>query len=223
MLRYGERTGGFSRTKSVLTIHNLGYQGVYSKDYYSYTRLPWDIFKEAGFEDWERMNLLKAGLVCAEKLTTVSPTYAEETKTAAYGFRLDGVLRARQADYVGILNGVDTDVWNPAKDRLIPKPYGPEDLSGKAEAKSALQKEFGLPLDASVPVIGMVSRLTDQKGVGDLFAPRTVRYGRSAPTCGSSSFFLAPESGGARTKFAAWPPGCRISARPSATTSGSAT
>jgi len=169
MLKYGERTNGFAATKSVLTIHNLGYQGVYAKDFYPYTRLSWDNFKEAGFEDWERMNLLKAGLVCADKLTTVSPTYAEETKTAAYGFRLDGVLRFRRDDYVGILNGVDTDHWNPRTDPFIPMPYGPEDLSGKAAAKAALQKEFGLSADPDLPVLGLISRLTEQKGVGELF------------------------------------------------------
>jgi starch synthase len=180
MLRYGENNGGFSKTKSVLTIHNLGYQGVYSKDHFAYTRLPWDIFRAAGFEDWERMNLLKAGLVCADKLTTVSPTYAEETKTSAYGFRLDGVLRSRRDDYVGILNGIDTEYWNPAADPLIPEPYGPEDLSGKATAKAALQKEVGLPQEPGVPLLGMISRLTDQKGVGELFG---ASYGAAWSFC----------------------------------------
>ena len=180
MLKYGERIEGFSRTKSILTIHNLGYQGVYAKDYYAYTKLPWEIFREAGFEDWERMNLLKAGLVCADKLTTVSPTYAEETMTSEYGFRLDGVLRIRRADYLGILNGVDRDSWNPVKDRFLPKPYGPDDLSGKVAAKAALQKELGLPEDPAVPLVGMISRLTDQKGVGELFG---AAYGSAWSFC----------------------------------------
>jgi len=180
MLRFGERNGGFSSTKSILTIHNLGYQGVYSKDFYSYTRLPWEHFKEAGFEDWDRMNLLKSGIVCADKLTTVSPTYAEETKTQAYGFRLDGVLRSRETEYAGILNGIDAEVWNPRNDPHIPRPYGPDDLSGKALAKEALQKEFGLPVDPQVPVIGMISRLTDQKGVGELFG---TSYGSAWSIC----------------------------------------
>ncbi len=180
MLRFGEKTDGFANTKSVLTIHNLGYQGVYSKESFPYTRLPWDIFKVAGFEDWDRMNLLKAGLVCADRLTTVSPTYAEETKTAAYGFRLDGVLRARSADYAGILNGIDADVWNPRKDPTIPSRYDPDDLSGKAVDKAALQKEFGLPVDPDIPVIGMITRLTDQKGVGELFG---ASYGSAWSIC----------------------------------------
>ncbi|MFA6504489.1 MAG: glycogen/starch synthase [Treponemataceae bacterium] len=180
MLRFGEKCEGFADTKSVFTIHNLGYQGVYSKDFYSFTRLPGEIFKEAGFEDWERMNLLKAGLVCADKLTTVSPTYAEETKTSAYGFRLDGVLRARSLDYVGILNGVDTETWNPAKDKLLPKTYSLNDFTGKKIAKAALQKEFGLPEDSEIPILGMISRLTDQKGVGELFG---TSYGSAWSIC----------------------------------------
>ncbi len=179
-LKYGERTGPFARTSSVLTIHNLGYQGVYGKDFYPYAKLGWDLFAEAGFEDWERMNLLKAGLHCADRLTTVSPTYAEETKTHAYGFRLDEVLRRRSAEYVGILNGIDAEVWNPRLDGYIPRRYGSEDLSGKAEAKAALQDEFGLPRDPSVPVIGMVTRLTEQKGVGELFGPS---YGSAWSIC----------------------------------------
>jgi len=180
MLRYGEGVDAFASTKSVLTVHNLGYQGVYAKEFFPYTRLSWDIFRSAGFEDWERMNLLKAGLVCADKLTTVSPSYAEETKTSAYGFRLDGVLRSRRDDYVGILNGVDQEAWNPRVDSYIPQTYSADDLSGKQEAKAALQKEFGLELDPDVPVVGMVTRLTEQKGVGELFGSG---YGSAAAIC----------------------------------------
>lgn len=180
LLKYGERVGPFAKTSSVLTIHNLGYQGVYTKDNYPYTGLGWELFAETGLEDWERMNLLKAGLVSADKLTTVSPTYAEETKTQGYGFRLDGVLRDRAEDYVGILNGVDTETWNPAKDAYLPKPYGPKTIKGKELSKAALQKEFGLPLEAEVPVIGMVTRLTEQKGVGELFGPA---YGSAWSIC----------------------------------------
>jgi starch synthase len=175
-LKFWERPlgkkGEFFKTSSVLTVHNLGYQGVYGKDNYGYSGLGWDVFYNAGFEDWSMMNLLKAGLYSADKLTTVSPHYAEETKTQEHGFHLDGVLRYRSADYSGILNGIDTGVWNPAKDQYIPKPYTVATVQeGKALAKEALQKEFGLPPDKDVPVIGMVTRLTDQKGVGDLFGP----------------------------------------------------
>ena len=182
-LKFAERTGGsgnFKNTISILTIHNLGYQGIYHKDNYDYAGLGWDVYYNAGFEDFNMMNMLKAGLYSADKLNTVSPNYAEETKTQAHGFRLDGVLRYRSADYSGILNGIDYNVWNPAKDKLIPAPYSKKDMAGKSEAKEALQKEFGLPKDPNVPIIGMVTRLTDQKGVGELFGPT---YGSAWSMC----------------------------------------
>jgi starch synthase len=126
------------------------------------------------------MNLLKAGIRSADKLNTVSPNYARETRTQAQGFRLDGILRERGGDYSGILNGIDTRLWNPQKDPYLPAPYGPGNMAGKAKAKEALQKEFGLPLDARVPLIGMITRLTEQKGVGELFGPA---YGSAWSIC----------------------------------------
>ena len=183
-LKFAERVpgsaGGFEKTVSVLTIHNLGYQGIYHKDNFDYAGLGWDVFYISGFEDWGMMNMLKAGLYSADKLNTVSPNYAEETKTQAHGFRLDSVLSYRADDYSGILNGIDYSVWNPAKDKLIPETYSVKDMSGKAKAKEMLQKEFGLPRDPNVPVIGMVTRLTDQKGVGELFGPT---YGSAWSIC----------------------------------------
>jgi len=171
-LKFAERlTEEFANSASIMTIHNLGYQGIYNKDNFDYCGLGWDVFYKAGLEEWSMLNLLKAGLYSADKINTVSPNYAEETKTQAMGFRLDGVLRDRANDYSGILNGIDTDVWNPKKDKLLPKMYSVNDMSGKLEAKKELQKEFGFPIDESVPVIGMVTRLTDQKGVGELFGP----------------------------------------------------
>jgi starch synthase len=183
-LKFAERVpgsaAGFKKTVSILTIHNLGYQGIYHKDNFDYFGLGWDVFYKAGFEDWSMLNMLKAGLYSSDKLNTVSPNYAEETKTHAHGFRLDGVLRYRSADYCGILNGIDCDVWNPTKDKYIPEPYSVKNMEGKAKAKEALQKEFGLPRNANVPVIGMVTRLTDQKGVGELFGPT---YGSAWSIC----------------------------------------
>ena len=113
--------GGFEKTASVLTVHNLGYQGVYGKGNFPYTGLGWDVYYRAGFEDWDMLNMLKAGLYSADKLNTVSKRYAEETQTQAFGFFLDGVLRYRSADYSGITNGIDTGVWNPLKDTYIPE------------------------------------------------------------------------------------------------------
>jgi len=183
-LKFAERAAGssgeFKKTVSVLTIHNLGYQGIYHKDNFDYAGLGWDVFYNGGFEDWSMLNMLKAGLYSADKLNTVSPNYARETMTQAHGFRLDGVLRYRNADYCGILNGIDTDVWNPSKDKYIPETYSVKNMAGKAKAKKALQKEFGLHDDPNVPVIGMVTRLTDQKGVGELFGPT---YGSAWSIC----------------------------------------
>ncbi|MDR3145776.1 MAG: glycogen synthase [Treponema sp.] len=179
-LKFGERNGGFAHTASIFTVHNLGYQGIYSKDNYYYTNLDWDVFYSAGFDDWNMMNLLKAGLLSADKLNTVSPNYARETQTGQHGFRMDGILRNRKEDYSGILNGIDTAVWNPKADPFLPKPYSAEDLSGKAAAKEALQREFGLPGDPEVPLVGMVTRLTEQKGVGELFGPA---YGSAWSIC----------------------------------------
>ncbi|GHU04107.1 glycogen synthase [Spirochaetia bacterium] len=178
--KYIERYGDFAGSASVITIHNLGYQGIYNRDNFSYLGLHGDVFYNAGFEDWSMMNLLKAGLYSADKISTVSPTYAEETKTQGQGFRLDGVLRYRSGDYRGILNGIDTDVWNPEKDPQIPVTYGVKNMAGKAKAKAELQKIFNLTQNPEVPLIGIVTRLTEQKGVGELFGPS---YGSAWSIC----------------------------------------
>ena len=170
-LKFAERREKFGKTVSVFTVHNLGYQGVYYRENFNYTGLGWENFYIAGFEDWNMMNFLKAALWSADSLNTVSRKYAEETKTPAYGSRLDGVLSYRSADYRGILNGIDTNIWNPKKDKLIPETYSCDSLGGKAKAKEALQREFGLAIDPKIPVFGMISRLTEQKGVGELFGP----------------------------------------------------
>ncbi|MEJ5184151.1 MAG: glycogen synthase GlgA [Rectinemataceae bacterium] len=164
-----EKNTEFSKTASILTIHNLGYQGIYSRDHYPEMGLGWEYFYGAGFEYYGNMNLLKAGISTAECITTVSPTYAREIQTPTGGFGLDGLLRYRSRDLVGILNGVDTDTWNPAIDPYIPAHYTSQDRSGKAICKAALQKELGLPVDPDVPVIGMVGRLTEQKGISEVF------------------------------------------------------
>jgi len=179
-LKFGERNGAFSKTVSALTIHNLGYQGIYGKDNFYATGLGWDTFYGAGFEDWNMMNLLKAGICSADVVNTVSKNYAEETKTQSYGFRLDSTLRSRGNDYRGILNGIDNKIWNPEKDKYIPVPYSVKNMEGKAKAKEVLQQEFGLPPSPDTPVIGLISRLTFQKGVGELFGPT---YGSAYAIC----------------------------------------
>ena len=165
---------------TVFTIHNLAYQGLFWHYDLPMTGLGWDLFTPAGIEFYGKMNLLKGGLVFADLLTTVSPTYAKEIQTPEYGEGLDGVLRERAADLVGILNGIDYEAWNPATDADIPKRYGPDDLEGKAACKAGLREEMRLPDPGGpAPLVGLVSRLADQKGL-DLVAaavPDIVRAG----------------------------------------------
>jgi starch synthase len=170
-LQTWESTGPFARTAGVLTVHNLGYQGVFPKDELHHTQLDWSRFHGAGFEYHDKLNFLKAGLSNADLLTTVSPTYAREIQTAEHGHGLDGLLRHRAADLFGVLNGIDYEEWNPEADPLLPATFSADDLAGKAVCKEHLQQELGLAVDPEVAVIGMVSRLVDQKGFGELCGP----------------------------------------------------
>ena len=166
-----EKTGPFEKTGSVLTIHNLGYQGVYPKEEIHITQLDWEHYHGLGFEFFGKLNLLKAGLRNADILTTVSPTYASEIQTPEHGHQMDGLLRHRSDDLFGVLNGMDYQDWNPENDQLIPQTYSVGSMAGKAVNKAALQDAFGLPNDPKRPVIGIVSRLADQKGFGELCGP----------------------------------------------------
>jgi starch synthase len=150
--------------KTILTVHNLGYQGLFDYVDWHLLNLEERFFTPPYLEFHGRINFLKGGLVFADKITTVSPTYAQEIKTAEQGFGLDGVFRKRAKDLVGILNGADYEVWDPETDPLIYQTYGSENLSGKRFCKSDLQKVFRLHIDPDIPLIGMVSRLTSQKG-----------------------------------------------------------
>lgn len=154
---------------TLLTIHNLAYQGLFPPDQLEVTGLPRSVFTPAGLEFWGRVNLLKGGLVFADILSTVSQTYAQEIQTEEFGAGLDGVLRDRTQDLFGILNGVDYRTWDPATDTLIPAAYSAENLSGKRNCKAHLQQVFGLAVDPDVPLLGMVTRLAGQKGI-DLVA-----------------------------------------------------
>ncbi len=157
------------RAASVFTIHNLAYQGVYNARDYDYLGLQPANFTAAKFEDHGRINFLKGGVQYADVVNTVSPTYANETRTPEGGYGMAMYLNDRGSDYVGILNGVDYTVWNPASDTRIPARYTPEDLSGKAVCKAELQKRFGLTVDPNIPIVGVVSRFAAQKGL-DLLA-----------------------------------------------------
>jgi starch synthase len=154
---------------SVLTIHNLAYQGQYTPESYDYLGLQWSNFTPDKFEDHGAINFLKGGIQYADMVTTVSPTYASETRTPELGYGLAPYLSDKGPNYVGILNGVDYSQWDPASDRLIPAHYSPADLSGKAACKRELQRRFGLDENPDVPIVGVVSRLVGQKGL-DLLA-----------------------------------------------------
>jgi starch synthase len=149
----------------VMTVHNLAFQGLFPAGLLGALWLPPEMFGVNGVEFHGAIGFLKAGLIYADRVTTVSPTYADEIRTPESGMGLDGVLRARGGDVVGILNGIDTDIWNPETDALIPAAYSRTQLARRAANKAALQKRFGLQADARRLVCGVVSRLSWQKGL----------------------------------------------------------
>ncbi len=162
----------FAGTGTLLTIHNMAHQGICSKESLEYAGIGLNHFYPMSpFEYWGKVNFMKAGIELADKVNTVSRTYSIEIQTnPELGMGLEGVLRSRQADVSGIVNGIDYDEWNPQTDPLIPAHFSPNDLSGKAECKKHLLRCFGLPRSRRhVPLIGIVSRLADQKGF-DLIA-----------------------------------------------------
>jgi starch synthase len=159
-----------AEVRTVLTVHNLAYQGRFPGQDWHWLNLDPRLFVPEFLEFWGDVSYLKAGVVFAEAITTVSPRYAAEIQTPAFGEGLDGVLRARRERLRGILNGVDYREWNPAIDPYLPAPYTPLDLAGKARCKSALQREVGLPADARPALLAIVSRLAEQKGLDLLVA-----------------------------------------------------
>jgi starch synthase len=154
---------------SLLTIHNIGYQGKYPANDYSYTGLQTINFTSNKFEDHGAMNYLKGGIYYADMVNTVSPGYARETRTPELGYGMAMYLNDKGDRYLGILNGVDYTEWNPAFDKLIPQTYKPDDLAGKFVCKRSLQERFLLDLDPGIPLFGVVSRFAEQKGL-DLLA-----------------------------------------------------
>lgn len=150
---------------SVYTIHNLAYLGLFPPSLLDLAGIPRDAFRAGSpFEFWNEVNVTKVGLEFADLLTTVSPRYAREIQTSEFGCGLDGVLRRRAADLVGILNGIDVETWNPATDPHLAARYSASDLSGKVACKAALAREAGWPEDSPWPIAGMITRLTEQKG-----------------------------------------------------------
>jgi starch synthase len=156
----------FGRAASVLTIHNQGYQGYSHASALGYLGLGPEYFTEATLESWGKINLLKGGIAFADAITTVSPTYAKEILIEPGGCGLASYLQKRSADFEGVLNGADYEVWNPETDRHIPATYRAHSLIGKGLCKAELQTQMGLAEDAGVPLFGIVARLTAQKGIG---------------------------------------------------------
>lgn len=157
----------FSGIRSIMTIHNLRFKGIWDVEHLKYcTGLPDYLFTPDKLEIHRDASMLKGGLVYADKITTVSETYAREIQTPFYGEGLDGLLQARHQSLVGIVNGIDYDVYNPEKDRKLAKAYNVTNFKkNKVMNKTALQKELGLPVDKNQFVLGIISRLTDQKGL----------------------------------------------------------
>ena len=163
--QYRRERPGRPAPRTCMTIHNLAYQGVFSAAQYALSNLRWEHFEPETIEFYGKINCLKAGIACADLVTTVSPRYAREITTDEFGCGLDGLLRKRQSSLVGILNGVDGEEWNPASNHWVRHPYSAADLAGKIANKLDLQREFGLPVDATIPLFGSIGRLVEQKGV----------------------------------------------------------
>ena len=172
----------FKDTRSVLTVHNLAYQGLFPQKQYGLLGLDPSLFSIDGFEFYGKIDLLKAGLLYADAVTTVSPTYAKEIQTRQFGFGLEGVVKKRADNLHGILNGLDTALWDPSADRRIPASYSATDLSGKKACKAVLQTLCGFELDPDVPIFAMVTRLAEQKGLdilseaADKFLSKDVQF-----------------------------------------------
>ncbi len=159
-----------STAKSVISLHNMAFQGCYSPSWVAPLGLPSAGFSIEGFEYHGQLSFLKAGIFYADAITTVSPRYAKEIQTAAFGFGMEGLLSKRSDEIKGILNGIETEEWNPEHDKYLISNYSSQNLDGKHEVKAALQKQLGLQIDADAPLLGVVSRLTHQKGL-DMLVP----------------------------------------------------
>ncbi len=160
----------YKNTRSILTIHNLGYQGLFSAEEFPLTGLDKSLFHMDKLEFHGKVNLLKGGIVFSDYITTVSPTYSKEIQSKELGFGLEGVLAKRAGSLLGILNGIDYSIWGPKTDKIIAHNYSVLDLQGKQKNKEALQEICGLPKRTDIPLFGMVTRLVDHKGL-DILAP----------------------------------------------------
>ena len=155
----------FARTKTLLTVHNLGYHGTFPFSLLQQLELPGNLTSPTALEYYGNLSLLKGGIVFSDLVNTVSPTYCREIQTVEQGYGLDGLLRERSAHLHGILNGLDERIWNPAEDKALPYNYSPRRLKNKQKCKTLLQQELGLEVRADVPLVVVISRLDRQKGI----------------------------------------------------------
>jgi len=166
LMRHQKKVDGWQNVPGTcLTVHNLAYQGRFSRADYGFTNLPPEYFSADGVEFYRQMNCLKAGIAYADTITAVSPRYAREITTTEFGCGLDGILRKRADSLTGILNGVDYDEWNTTQNPNLKHPYSVDDLKGKTANKLDLQSELGLPRAEEIPLFANITRLVDQKGV----------------------------------------------------------
>ncbi len=171
------------KAATVLTIHNLAYQGQFDRDSYRWTGLDWSRFNPNEFEFYGRMNFLKTAIVTSDVITTVSPRYSQEIRTAQHGCGLDGVLQSVSDRVFGITNGIDQNIWDPASDPNLFANYGVDNwLAGKTHNKLSLQQRFGLDVNAEVPMIGLVGRLASQKGWDSIVPVMRAHLGEDRPT-----------------------------------------
>ncbi|MCE2503104.1 MAG: glycogen synthase GlgA [Chlorobi bacterium] len=154
----------FKKTKTVFTIHNLSYQGEFAKSAFESTGLPDNLFSNNGVAHDNKLNMMKAGIAYADVVTTVSPTYAKEITKKEHGAGLDAVTRKHKSKLHGILNGVNTEIWNPATDKLIDEKFDADSLEEKYENKTALARKFGLEANLDTPIVCMIARMVEQKG-----------------------------------------------------------
>jgi len=160
----------FEHTGTLLSIHNLQHQGKFYKGAMDVLGIGWEHYNADELEEYQGVNLLKGGIIHADAINAVSKKYAQEIRTPEFGWGLDGLINEKAYKLFGILNGVDYEEWSPAIDTLIPATFDMDDLSGKAVCKATLQKQFNLPQRSDIPVIGLVGRLAEQKGIGLLSA-----------------------------------------------------
>jgi starch synthase len=179
LLREAERRFGVTLAmKTVFTVHNIAYQGLFSAAFFARTNLPEELFSMDGLEYYGQINFLKGGILFADRLTTVSPRYAVEIQTPEFGCGLEGVVQTRADDLSGLINGVDTAVWNPATDALIPAHYTASNLTGKRDCRNELLRQCGMDPAFNGPIFGMVCRLAEQKGIDLVLANADFFEGR---------------------------------------------